>query len=176
MIYSRPFLDCLHQQTAEDIDMYSDASGSIMHGGFGAYCGQEWIPGKWNSDWMAKERPSIEYLELYAVTVAVISWINKFKNARILLHCDNDSVCKMLNKCSSGCKNCMVLMRLIVLECLMQNVHITAEWVSTGDNGKADALSRLDMRSFRRLGPNMNDKPNAIPDQIWPTEKIWLRN
>ena len=41
MIYSRPFLDCF-EQTAEDIDMYSDASGALDKG-FGAYCGQEWL-------------------------------------------------------------------------------------------------------------------------------------
>ena len=50
----------------------------------------------------------------------------------------------------------MVLIRLIVLECLVQNVHLTAEWVSTGDNGKADALSRREFDRFRDLGPDMD--------------------
>ena len=43
-IYCRPFLDCF-QQTAKDIDMYSDASGAI---GFGAYCKAAWTCGIWD--------------------------------------------------------------------------------------------------------------------------------
>ena len=62
-IYSRPFLDCF-QQTAEDIDMYSDASGSISKG-FGAYCGSKWTAKRWESNWFSQANPSIEYLELY---------------------------------------------------------------------------------------------------------------
>ena len=130
----------------------------------------------WDSSWMKDQNPSIEYLELYAVTVAVLTWIKKFKNSRILLHCDNESVCKMLNKSSSGCKNCMVLLRLIVLECLIQNINITAEWVSAGDNGKADALSRMDFNRFWDLGPSMDPFPVPLPDCIWPISKIWMFN
>ena len=125
LIYCRPFLDCF-EQTAEDIDMYSDASGSSSKG-FGAYCGNNWIALAWDYEWFVAEQPSIGYLELYAVAVAVLTWIMKFKNSSILLHCDNDSVCKMINKSTSGCKNCMVLLRVIVLECLIHNVHVQAE-------------------------------------------------
>ena len=81
----------------------------------------------------------------------------------------------MICKSSSGCRNCMVLIRLIVLECLIHNVNITAEWVSTGDNGKTDALSRMDFKRFRNLGPNMNEHPEVIPAQIWPISKIWMK-
>ena len=38
-------------------------------------------------------------------------------------------------------------------------VKVTAEWVATDDNGKADALSRLEFKRFRRLGPNMDSHP-----------------
>ena len=80
----------------------------------------------------------------------------------------------MINKSTSGCKYCMVLIRIIVLECLIQNVHLKAEWVSTGDNGKADALSRLEFPRFRRLGPRMNLYPLDLPDELWPLHKLWL--
>ena len=155
--------------------MYSDASGSLDKG-FGAYCGTEWICHQWDREWMAIEKPSIEYLELYAVTVAVLTWIKNFKNSPIMLHCDNDSVCKMINKSTSGCKNCMVLIRLVVLECLRHNVDLSAEWVVTGDNGKADALSRLDMKRFWDLGENMNPYSLMIPQDIWPVTKIWMKD
>ena len=124
---------------------------------------------------MIEQQPSIEYLELYAVSMAVMLWINKFKNARILLHCDNESVCKMINKSTSGCKNCMVLLRLIVLECMRNNVKITAEWVSTGDNGKEDALSRIDLDRFWTLTPHMNQHQTEPHSDIWPITKTWTQ-
>ena len=69
----------------------------------------------------------------------------------------------MINKSSTGCRNYIVLIRLIVLECLRHNVNVTAKWVSTGDNGKADALSRLEFERFRSLGPQINDEPASMP-------------
>ena len=172
-IFSRPFMDCF-QQSAEDVDMYSDASGCVTKG-FGAYCGPAWTYAQWNGTWMKQANPSIEYLELYAVTIGVLLWIGQFKNSRILLHCDNSSVCEMINNCTSGCKNCMVLIRLMVLECLRHNVKLTAEWVSTGDNGKADALSRFEFQRFRRLGKNMNEDMTPLPLEIWRIWKIWIK-
>ena len=133
----------------------------------------------WDREWMVRTKPRIEFLELYAVTVGILLWINKFQNKRLLLHCDNDSVCKMINKSSSGCKNCMVLLRIIVLECLRQNVKVTAEWVATGDNGKADALSRLEFDRFWDLveesGNEMYNFPTDLPADIWPITKIWIK-
>ena len=174
MISCRPFINCF-QQTAEDIDMYSDASGAIDKG-YGAYCAHRWSVKAWDEEWMRVEKPSIEYLELYAVTVAIMLWIKDFKNSTILLHCDNDSVCKMINKSSSSCKNCMVLLRLIVLECLRHNVQVTAEWLATGDNGKADALSRLEFDRFWDLcSIRMDEEPTEPPNEIWPITKIWMK-
>ena len=165
LVSCRPFLDCF-EQTAEDIDMYSDASGSIEKG-FGAYCGHSWTFNSWDKTWFKEANPSIEYLELYGVTVAIMLWIKRFSNSRILLHCDNESVCKMINKSSSSCKNCMILLRLVVLECLIHNVKITAEWVSTGDNGKADALSRLEIDRFWSLVTKEIDPvPTYMPAEI----------
>ena len=174
-IFSRPFLSCI-ERTAEDIDMYSDVSGSLEKGA-GAYCGAEWTVCKWDKACMESQKSSIEYLELYGVTIAVLLWIRKFKNSTIQLHCDNESVCKMIKRSSSRCKNCMVLIRLIVLECMIQNVDLSAEWVSTQDNGKADALSRLEFQRFRTLAKgNMNTWPERLPEAIWPINKIWIEN
>ena len=172
LVFCRPFISC-SKKLAKDIDMYSDASGSIKKG-FGAYCGPEWIFKQWDATWFARANPSIEFLELFGVTVAVLTWIKNFKNSTVMLHCDNESACKMINNSSSGCKHCMVLIRLIVLECLINNVDLSAEWVATGDNGKADALSRLEFTRFRTLGPDMNLYPEEIPKEIWPINKVWL--
>ena len=100
---------------ATEIDMFSDASRNFCLG-FGAYCQREWTFRQWCLEFMKSAEPSIEYLELYAVMIAVKLWLKKFKNKRIILFCDNEAVVHMINDTSSKCKNCMVLLRILVLE------------------------------------------------------------
>ena len=170
--FYRPFIESVALNAAE-IDMYSDASGNYLLG-FGAYCGPEWIYGNWDTEFCERHRPSIEYLELFAVTVAVLNWIKLFQNRRIVLFCDNEVVVHMINNSSSSCKNCMVLVRLLTAEGICRNVRIFAKHLGTKNNGKADALSILDMERFRRLADNsINSHPFSIPAEIWPMTKIW---
>ena len=173
-IFVRPFID-LGIFTAEELDLYSDASGNFRKG-YGAYCDSHWISGQWSEQFMKKHKPSIEYLELYALTVGVMLWIRNFPNKRIILFTDNKSVRDMINISSSSCKQCMVLIRLIVFESLIRNVRIFARYVSSKDNDKADALSRLDMKRFWKLDKeNKMDKyPTELPEELWPMENLWI--
>ena len=169
----RPFIDAV-PLTAEQLDMYSDASGNYKLG-FGAYCGPEWTFGCWDEEFCEAHKPSIEYLELLAVGVAVLNWIKLFTNKRVILFCDNESVVHKINSSSSNCKQCMVLIWIITAESINRNVRIFARHVGTKENGKADALSRLDFKRFWALaGSDMNDNPSEIPDAIWPMHKVWL--
>ena len=169
---SRPFMDYT-VLSAQDIDMYSDASRNFDLD-FGAYCGPEWTYGQWDKNFMTANQPNIEFLELFGVTVAVLNWLKLFKNKRICLFCDNEAVVHMINSSSSKCKRCMALLRIVILECMVQNTRVSAKHVGTKQNGKADALSRLDFKRFRRLGPNMNQNPSSIPEKVWPLQKVWL--
>ena len=45
----------------------------------------------------------------------------------------------------------MKLLRLVVLEGMVYNVRISAKHVGTKQNGKADAMSRLDFKRFELL-------------------------
>ena len=114
--------------TAQELDMYSDALRNFKLG-FGAYCGPEWTFGQWDEEFCQKYEPSIEYLELFGVAVAVINWLKLFKNMKIVLFCDNQAVVNMINNASSKCKNCMVLIRMIVLEGLVCNTGVFAKYV-----------------------------------------------
>ena len=170
--FYRPFMESV-SWNADELDMYSDASGNYALG-FGAFCGAEWTFGQWDKVFCLANKPSIEYLELFAVLVGVLNWIKLFKNRRIILFCDNESVVFMINKSTSSCKNCMILIRILTAESIMQNVRIFAKHVNTKNNGKADALSRLDFNRFWNLsGDSMNGKPTGIPKAIWPMQKIW---
>ena len=172
-IFYRPFMDS-EELNAQDILMYSDASRNF-HKGFGAWCQNSWMVGAWNPRFMEHAEPSIEYLELFGVCAAVLTWIDRFSNMKIRLFCDNESVVHMLNNSSSKCRNCMVLIRFITLKGLVHNVRIFGKHVRTEKNGIADSLSRLQFTRFQRIkGKNFDDKPTKIPQEIWPMHKIWL--
>ena len=159
---------------ADEIEMYSDASGRI---GMGAHCGSAWMYKNWSKEFLTRCKPSIEYLELYAITAAVLTWIHNFKNRRIILFCDNKSVVDMINMTSTSCRNCMVLIRLIVLKGLMENVRIFALHVEGKKNVLADNLSRDKIKAFQeeciRMDKVIDSVPTPVPEALWPIEKLW---
>ena len=175
-VFCRPFLDFSNWIVADEIDMFSDTSGKI---GMGALCGSQWMFKCWDKNFIAKFRPSIEYLELFAVTAAVLTWIEKFRNRRVILFCDNKSVVDMINYTTTSCKNCMILVRMIVLKGLMENVRVFARHVEGKKNIFADSLSRNKISYFKELcirhNKNMEELPLEIPIEIWPLEKIWVK-
>ena len=172
-VYCRPFLDFESDLHPDQLDWYTDASGVIR---FGGICGNAYFKGFWPRDFIATQKPSIEYLELYAVAVSVLLWVKNFANKRICIFVDNDSIRRMLNKSTTKCKNCLVLIRLIVLECVTWNVRLFAEHVVSAKNNFADALLRNQMARFHLDAMKEFDElPETIPRELWPIEKIWLK-
>ena len=165
-IFSRPFMDFSQFWNVHQLIFYSDASHNFDLG-FGSYCQESWMQQKWGKE-VAKLEPSIQYLELYALTAAFLAWGHCFSNKRIIIFTDNNAVVSMVNKTSSSCKNCMVLIRLIVLHSLIHNVRMFARFVSTKQNGITDALSRLQETHFQRLMANLNfdQSPTPVPEEV----------
>ena len=108
-VFSRPFADFLVESMAVDLDLYTDASQNFDLG-CGGYCGKQWCFIGWDRAFMGGFQPSIAYLELYAVLVAVTLWIPQFKNSRVALFCDNEAAVNMINNTTSSCCKCMVLL------------------------------------------------------------------
>ena len=175
-VFCRPFLDFSSFIIADEINMYSNASGNI---GMGAICGSAWMYKLWPTTFITKYRPSIEYLELYAVTAAVLTWIHLFRNKKIILFCDNQSVVNIINFTTTSCRNCMVLVRKIVLKGLMENVRIYARHVEGVKNTLADSLSRNKIKYFKELclvaGKTIEQNPVEVPTEIWPIQDIWIK-
>ena len=111
--------------TAETLMWYTDSSGRI---GFGGIRENNWFRNSWSKEFL-KTKPSIEFLESYAVAVSVLLWVKDYSNSRICIFCDNESVVKMIKNTVSGCKLCMKLVRLIILECMQWNVRLFAKHV-----------------------------------------------
>ena len=120
-VFCHPFMDCSTIITVEELMFYTDASKTI---GMGGICGSSYVMQTWDQNFIRLANPSIAYLELYAVTVAVTLWTERFPNRKVAIFCDNMSVVHMLNTHSSSCKNCMILIRILVLTQMIHNVRI----------------------------------------------------
>ena len=175
--YYRKFLDLSINFKSTELNWYTDATANPQLGA-GGHFGPHWFILQWDEDFIINKNPSINYLELYAVTISVINWIHYFQDKFVTLFCDNMSVVHMINNNSSKCKNCMVLIRIIVLKALIHNVKITAKHVQGTSNIFADLLSRLRYDLFRKEARKrnaiFNNKPDSIPEMLWPMENIWL--
>ena len=173
-VFARPFLDVSSKREATIVGLVSDASAN-PNLGCGGMCEGSWYFKQWDPQFIIEKNPSIEYLELYAVTVGIVNWLHRYSNRRIILHCDNMSVVYMINSNTSSCKNCMYLIRLIVLESLCRNVRVYAKHITSKDNLNSDLLSRMKIQQFRLLNIGKIDcDPTPIPGVLWPMDKIWL--
>ena len=72
----RPFVDFSKLVVARKLLFASDASQN-PHLGFGTYFGTHWTFAQWEPGYI---KPSIEYLELYALCVGILLWGSKLAN------------------------------------------------------------------------------------------------
>ena len=172
--YSRSFFDTTSVTKADQINFFTDASRNYRLG-CGGICGKSWYALQWDPTFIQYCNPSINYLELYAVVVGVLLWIENYQNRRIVLFCDNMSVVHMINNNSSSCHNCMVLIRILVLHSLIHNVRVYATYIPSKKNKVADWLSHAKFYKFRLYAAKnkLDRKPQPIPEIMWPLEKLW---
>lgn len=177
----RPFIDFSGQlqQTAVDQDFSSDASAALDKG-FACYYKGNWFAYKWAEcgkkflKSMETYEISINYLELLALAFGIISFAENFRNKRVNIWCDNQSVVQMINYSTSSCRRCMILIRIITLISLKFNCRIFAKWVKSSDNILADALSRGDWKRFWNHAPlHTNRSMRSLPKSVWPVPQDW---
>ena len=169
----RPMVDLGITLQANHLNFYSDTSANELLG-FGAIFDRRWLFAQWESGYIKRYNPSIEYLKLVGLTVALMTWGHLIQDQRIVIFCDNQAVVAMINNMVSKCQHCMKLIRLIILDNLIHNRRVYAKYISLSDNFLSDALSRLQFDHFWRLAPaNMDLSPCEISPLVWPASKIW---
>ena len=171
----RPFVDLDVKVHANVLDFYSDvAKGANL--GVGAVFGRHWLFAQWEDDYINQFDPSIEYLELLGLYMAVFAWSSELRNQRFVAFCDNQSVVSMVNNMTSKCVNCMVLIRLLVLRSWIFNMRVFAEWTPGSKNSRADFLSRQKINKFKTIthGSRIDELPTPLPEEIWLASKIWV--
>ena len=101
----RPFIDIDALTYSCELRFTTDsAAGENL--GFGCVFNERWAVGRWPENFIRLNEPSIEFLELYALVVAVYIWSEELQNQRSVIFCDNDSIVKMVQKSASSCSNC----------------------------------------------------------------------
>ena len=163
--------------TSRTLNFFTDASLN-KHFGIGGFFDPDWIFAKWQPGWIRSHKPSIAFCELYALCIGVFAWQERLTNARITIFCDNTSVRDMVNDNTSGCRNCMYLLRLLTLNNFIHNRRIHVEYIASKENSLSDSLSRMSIKRFHREAAKAGfvpaRHPTALPEQIWPPSKIWL--
>ena len=154
--------------TSNQVELYTDASGAH---GFGAIFGPKWCYGKWPDSWRHK---NIAFLEFYPIVLSLHLWGSDMRNRRILFFTDNEALVHIINKQSCRDKDLMVFVRKLVLVCLSHNIVFKAKHIPGVQNKLADALSRLQLQTFKQLAPaGMHPHPTEIPLHLqpptWPT-------
>ena len=121
----RPFVDLVTVLSARDLSFYTDsAAGAEL--GFGGIYNKRWFFGKWETRFIESCKPSIAFLELFALCMGVHIWETELTNMRCILYTDNESVVQMVNNTSSSCKQCMKLIRMLTLKGLKINSRFFA--------------------------------------------------
>ena len=169
----RPFIDLDATLNAQEINFYSDSSAKSTFG-FGAIFNNNWLFGKWESSFINDCKPSIEFLELFALCAGIFTWEYELRETRIVVFCDNISVVHMVNNLTSSCHQCMKLLRLLTLNNLRHDRCVFVRHVKGKNNQLSDALSRQNLRRFFALAPKtVNPYPDHIHPDLWPLTKIW---
>ena len=102
-----------------NLQLYTDASGSI---GFGGYFRGQWFQGRWPPHMqLHRERgTSIEWQELFPTVVARAIWFPHFSRQHVQFWCDNESVVAIINSGHSKALRVMDLPRFLVLISMTQ--------------------------------------------------------
>ena len=125
-VYCRPFADFSDVVTAYEVNFFMDASGGI---GMGTLCYSSWMSQMWDIQFNRRKQLDIECLELYALVAATYAWLHRFRNRKIIVFCDNQNVCRSVNRTSTSCMKCMVLVRKLIFKAMTENVEIFAQYI-----------------------------------------------
>ena len=149
--------------SSSKLNLFTDASGAL---GFGALFGSHWCYGKWPSSWLYQ---NIAILKFYPIVLSLYLWGVGMSNPCILFFTDNKELVHVINRQTCKDKSLMAFVRKLVSICLHYNILFKAKHIPGVRNELADALSRLQVQTFRRLAPpHMDSLPTEIPQYLQP--------
>ena len=135
------------------LGLFIDASGAL---GFG----------NWPSTWQYQ---NIAIREFYPIVLSLYLWSAAMSNQCILFFTDYEPLVHVINKQTCKDRVLMAFVRKLVSICLHHNMLFKAKHIQGVRNRLADALSRLQVQTFRHLAPpHMDSLPSEIPRCLQP--------
>lgn len=146
-----------------DLMLFTDAAKNI---GLGATYGTAWIQARW-ADHKLDSVDDINYLELFAIMAAVLTWGRAWKGKRVVIVTDNKVITQIWASGSSPIPNIMELIRKIYLFAAFQQFSLSFKHIFGIYNPAADSLSRFQMKRFRDEMPLADEHPTRIHPDVW---------
>ena len=107
--------------------------------GMGAVCGKEYFKAEFPEKWQSA---NIAHLEILAVTAMCKTWANRLNGLSIIIKCDNEAVCSVLNTGRAKDKTLLQLMHEMVWTAVCHKFEFKAVHVRSKNNILPDILSR----------------------------------
>lgn len=173
----RPFMDFSKTLQADELEFFTDAS-LAKDKGIGGWFNCSYFLGRYQEGFIDQCKPSIEFCELLAVTIAIHLYGNRLQNKRSIIFCDNESVVEMINASSTRSPICMRLIRHITYLSITWNSRFFCRHVPGIKNRYADLLSRMKLNTFRSEarteGRRIDREPTPSPTELWPVPFEWF--
>ena len=109
---------------------------------------------------------NIAVLELVPIVVSAFLWGHLWCRKKMLIHTDNMSVVYAINKFLPRDPHLVMLLKMLAKLSIQGHFWIKAVHIRGKDNGRADALSRGDLASFRRLTPGASVSPVRVDPEF----------
>ena len=104
-------------------------------------------------------KASMALFELYPIVMAAVLWGQEWCKKRIVVKCDNESACEIINKGRSRIPFIMKFIRKLVWCEAKYNFTIHASFSPGCTNLIADSISRFQIEKSRRLAPQADLQP-----------------
>lgn len=144
--------------SADSAQFYTDAAPSA---GYGGYFQGSWFAEKWPLS--VPRSKSSAFYEIVPIATACCLWGSQWKRKHIVAFCDNAAVVEAISKGRSSSKSIMPFLRRITWQSVINNFILSARHIPGHSNAIADALSRLQFQTFRRLCPSADLLPTPVP-------------
>ena len=147
-----------------DLKLFTDASKQ----GFGGVYGHRWIQGRWPLDMTALKGAAIDidYLELFAIYAACVTWGHLWEGKRIVICTDNKPITELWQAGTSKSKPIMSLIRLTFLTAANHQFSLSLKFIPGATNTAADLISRFQVDKFKVMVPEADPHPTPLPTQV----------
>ena len=141
---------------AHALSIYTDACVE----GYGAVFGSHWFSCKWSVDEEQQaardKRDSMPFKELYALSIAAVTWGSQWKGRKILFHCDCQPIVDAWRKGDSPQPHISSLIRTLLFIAATHDFNLNVVHIAGVDNLCADLLSRGQVKHFL-ASPGVHD-------------------